>query len=189
MEGAPSAETERGMTDPASWSELYGAFMLRYALRHVGDWHKAQDLVQETWLAAWQARDRFAGQSAERTWLIGILRHKILSHFRVVSREQPLSEKQSDRLNATGRLSTSTWPAAQLPAWMDPSRQLERKQLRTQLDRCLCRLSDRMKAVFAFCDLDELPHRDVARRLGVTDGHLYVLLHRARQKVRECLSV
>lgn len=189
MESAASAPAEGRMTDPASWSEQYGEFMLRYAFRHVGDWHKAQDLVQETWLAAWQARDRFAGQSRERTWLIGILRHKVLDHLRVASRERPLSERQNDRLNETGRLSTHTWPASRPSLWMDPACQLERKQLRSLLDRCLCRLSDRMKAVFAFCDLDEQPHRDVARRLGVTDGHLYVLLHRARQKVRECLSV
>lgn len=189
MERAASAQAEHRMTDPAAWSEQYGEFLLRYALRHVGDWHKAQDLVQETWLAAWQARARFAERSSERTWLIGILRHKVLSHFRVASRERPLSEQESDQLNETGRLSTSTWLVSRPASWMDPVRQLERKQLRTQLDRCLCRLSNRMKTVFASCDLDELPHRDVARRLGVTDGHLYILLHRARQKVRECLSV
>ncbi|OQW35729.1 MAG: hypothetical protein A4E20_09070 [Nitrospira sp. SG-bin2] len=118
-----------------------------------------QDLVQEIWLAAWQARDRFVGQSTKQTWLLSILRHKVLDHFRVASRGQPLSEKQSDRLNGTGYLNSHTWPAAQLPAWMAPSRQLERKQLRTLLDRCLCRMTDRVKAVFAFCDLDELPHR------------------------------
>nr|WP_087474908.1 sigma-70 family RNA polymerase sigma factor [Nitrospira cf. moscoviensis SBR1015] len=139
--------------------EQYGAFTLRYAFRHVGDWHKVQDLVQEIWLAAWQARDRFVGQSTKQTWLLSILRHKVLDHFRVASRGQPLSEKQSDRLNGTGYLNSHTWPAAQLPAWMAPSRQLERKQLRTLLDRCLCRMTDRVKAVFAFCDLDELPHR------------------------------
>lgn len=188
MESAASAEAEHRLTDPASWREQYGTFMLRYAFRHVGDWHKAQDLVQETWLAAWQVRDRFAGRSTERTWLIGILRHKILSHFRVASREQPLSEMENDQLHETGKLNSHTWPAPRPMLWMDPASQLERKQLLTRLDQCLCKLTDRMKAVFAFCDLDELPHRDVARRLGVTDGHLYVLLHRARKRIKQCLT-
>jgi len=57
------------------------------------------------------------------------------------------------------------------------------------LDRCLCRLTNRMKAAFSLCDLEEMASRDVARRLGVTDGNLYVLLHRARQRVRQCLAV
>lgn len=153
------------------------------------DRHIAQDLVQETWLAALQAHVRFAGDSSERTWLTGILRHKVIDHIRKASRERPLSDALHLQLNATGCLNNRTWSASRPASWMDAVRQLERKQLRSQLDRCLCRLSDRMKAVFAFCDLEEVPHRDVARRLGVTDGHLYVLLHRARKKVRECLSV
>lgn len=177
------------MTDPARWSEQYGDYLLRYAVGHVGDWHKAQDLVQETWLAAWQARARFAGQSAERTWLVGILRHKVLDYLRIASRERPLSEAQHLQLEAKGRLNTLRSPAWRQAFWMDPARQLEQKELGTRLDRCLCRLSDRLKAVFAYCDLDEVPRRDVARRLGITDDHLYVLLHRARKKVRECLSL
>lgn len=189
MDGAASIQTEDRMIDPAGWSEQHGEYLVRYAFRHVGEWHNAQDLVQETWLAVWQARARFAGQSSERTWLTGILRHKVIDHIRIASRERPLPGAQHHQLNETSRLNAHTGPASPQALWMDPARQLEMKQLRNQLDQCLCRLSERMKAVFAFCDLEEMPHRDVARRLGVTDGHLYVLLHRARQKVRECLSV
>lgn len=189
MEYAIAAEIDRKQTDPAEWNEQYGECLFRYAMKHVGDPHKAQDLVQETWLAAWQSRERFAGQSTERTWLIGILRHKVLDHFRADRREQPLSDLQHRRLSETGSLDTAGWPAALTPAWMNPSSQVERKQLWTLLDQCLFRMTDRLKAVFASCDLNEVPHREVARRLGVTEGHLYVRLHRAREKVREYLSV
>lgn len=189
MDGAASIQAEGRLSDPADWSEQHGEYLVRYAFRHVGEWHKAQDLVQETWLAAWQARARFAGQSSERTWLTGILRHKVIDHIRIASRERSLSEAQHHQLDETSRLNARTGPASPQALWMDPARQLEMKQLRSQLDRCLCRLTERMKAVFTFCDLQEVPHQDVARWLDVTDGHLYVLLHRARQKVRECLSV
>ena len=188
MDGAASIQAEDRMTDPAGWSERHGEYLIRYAFRHVGEWHHAQDLVQETWLAAWQARARFAGQSSERTWLAGILRHKVIDHIRLASRERSSSEAQRLQLDERSRLNARTGPSSPQALWMDPAHQLEMKQLRSQLDQCLCRLSERMKAVIAFCDLEELPHRDVVRRLGVTEGHLYVLLHRARQRVRECLS-
>jgi RNA polymerase sigma-70 factor (ECF subfamily) len=182
-------EVEHRLSDPCAWNERYGEYLFRYAISYVRDQDVAKDLVQETWLAAWQARARFAGQSSERTWLTGILRHKMIDHIQIASRERPLSDVQNLQLTATGPLSSRTWLASS-PAWgMDPARQLERIQFWTMLDRCLCRLSDRMKAVFASCDLEEVPYRDVARRLGVTDGHLYVLLHRARQRVRQCLTV
>lgn len=189
MKGTDGEQSDARLTDPAGWNRKYGDCLFRYAVKHVGDPHKAQDLVQETWLAAWQARDRFAGRSTERTWLFGILRHKLIDHYQTASRESRLSEEQRRRLDEMGTPEMTLGPSAQQPAWMDPSAQLDRKQLRRLLDRCLCRLTDRMKAVFAFCDLDEVPPREVARRLGLTDGHLYVLLHRARQRVRECLSV
>jgi len=180
---------EARLSDPNAWTERHGGYLLRYALRYVHDRHVAKDLVQETWLAALQARARFAGRSSERTWLTGILRHKVIDYIQIASRERPLSDAQNLELDAAGCLKNRASPASKSVLWMDPVRQLERTQFRAMLNRCLCRLSDRMKVVFASCDLEEVPHRDVARRLGVTDGHLYVLLHRARQRVRQCLAV
>lgn len=189
MEQGVSSTVVQRVFDPEGWSEQHGAYLLGYALRYARDRCVAQDLVQETWLAAWEARGRFAGQSSERTWLIGILRHKVIDYIRKVPRERRLFDASNDRLDLPAPADDSAWPMVTPAVWSDPSRQLERKQLRAALNRCLCRLSERMKTVFAFCDLDEVPHREVARTLGVTDGHLSVLLHRARRKVRECLSV
>lgn len=189
MDGDVSVELEHRLTDPARWNEQYGEYRHRYTFRHVGDCDKAQDRAEEIWLAAWQARARFARQSSEQTCLVGILRHKVIDHVRIASRGRPLSEAQQLQLDVTERLNVLTWPALHPASWMDPVRQLEWEQLRGAPDRCLCRLSDRMKAVFALCDLEEAPHRDIASRFGFTDGHLYVLLHRARYKVRDCLSV
>ena len=189
MEGVTSIEEKDRHADPARWTERYGERLHRYAFRRIRDWHEAQDVVQETWLAALQGQARFSGRSSEQAWLVGILKHKVIDSIRIAFREPPLSDAQSLQIHETGRLNDRTWPASRQASEVDPFRQLERKQLKALLDRCLCQLSARMKAVFASCDIEEMPHRDAARLLGVTESHLYVLLHRARQRVRQCLTV
>ncbi|MEK9142903.1 MAG: sigma-70 family RNA polymerase sigma factor [Nitrospirota bacterium] len=181
-------EVVHQLSDPAAWDEEHGGYLLRYALKHVRDPHVAQDLVQETWLAAWQARSKFAGRSSERTWLIGILRHKMINHGQTSFREWPMTDAQLLQLCKTGQLNSRGWPASSHAPGLDPVSRLEWKQLRQKLNHCLCRLSERLSAVFTSCDLEEMPSREVAGRLGITHGNLYVLLHRARRKIRECIS-
>ncbi len=188
MYSETSMHLERRLSDPDRWNEQYGDYLLRYALRQVRDRHVAQDLVQETWLAAWQARVRFAGESSERTWLTGILRHKVIDHMRSAGRERLLPDRQDRQIDSDSCTVIATWPASGPAPWMDPARQLERKQLRTALDGCLCGLTNLMRQVFALCDLEESLPRDVAKRLGVTEGHLYVVLHRARKRIKQCLT-
>ena len=74
-------------TNPTEWVDLYGDALYRYAMARLHDESLAEDLVQETLLAGMKVRDRFAGNSSEKTWLIGILKHKIVDHFRKSSRE------------------------------------------------------------------------------------------------------
>ena len=76
--------------NPDRWVEEHGDILLRYALARVRDTAVAEDLVQETFLSAWKARQGFAGLSAERSWLVGILKHKIMDYIRRTSRERGL---------------------------------------------------------------------------------------------------
>src|SRR6266404_7542203 len=84
-------EKSRG-TDPTHWLDLYGDFLFNFALGQLRDVSEAEDLVQETFLAAFKSRDRFAGQCTERTWLVSILRHKIYDHLRARCRRPRLAD-------------------------------------------------------------------------------------------------
>ena len=77
---------------PETWVNEYGDFLYRFALSRVKDPSVAEDLVQETFLAALRARENFKGRSAGRTWLIAILKHKIVDYIRKKIRE-PASDK------------------------------------------------------------------------------------------------
>src|SRR5688500_8691954 len=75
-------------TAPDDWVEAYGDYLFHFAIGQLRDASAAEDLVQDPFLAAFKARDRFGGQSSERTWLVGILRHKICDHLRHTCRER-----------------------------------------------------------------------------------------------------
>ena len=80
---------------PDQWVELHGDYLFRFALSRLRDPKTAEDLLQETFLAALQSLDRFEGRSTERSWLTGILKHKILDHFRRSGREVEFRPKRS----------------------------------------------------------------------------------------------
>lgn len=83
------------LSDPKTWVEEHGNYLFRYALIRVRNETVAEDLVQDTLLAAFQGKERFSGQSTERSWLTGILKHKVLDHFRRQARERTVNTDDS----------------------------------------------------------------------------------------------
>jgi len=154
----------------------------------------AEEMVQETFLAALQAKDRFAGQSTERSWLVGIMKHKIVDHFRKAGRELPTGDM--DRLGAEedhdGTFDQDGhWKLDQTAPldWPDnPGGVLEKKQFWDVLKRCLGELPPRMAQVFSLREVDEVSTEDICTMLGITPNNLWVLLHRSRRHLRQCLE-
>ena len=92
MEPEKRRACRRAAIDPAAWVDGHGDILFRYARARVRSDHVAEDLVQDTLLAALAAGKTFRGESAERTWLVGILRHKVLDHLRAAGRLRPVGE-------------------------------------------------------------------------------------------------
>ena len=105
LEGRPA---KSGLSDPEQWVELHGDYLFKYALMRLRDPARAEDAVQETFLAALKGGKRFAGRSAEKSWLVGILKNKIFDHYRKASRETSFTDldfhadEESDRFVADG---------------------------------------------------------------------------------------
>src|SRR5580765_5439737 len=97
-----------GLSDPERWVELYGDYLFKFALTRLRDTAKAEDAVQETFLAALKSGKSFAGRSSEKSWLVGILKNKIYDYFRKASRETSFtdlefySDEESDRFEPGG---------------------------------------------------------------------------------------
>ena len=184
-----------GLSDPQNWPDLYGDYLYRFALLRTHEASVAEELVQETFLAGLQARDRFAGQATERSWLTGILKHKIVDHFRKGAREIPTDDMErvvagEDPDGTFDR--DGHWKLDQTTPldWPDhPGAALESKQFWDVLKRCLGELPPRMAQVFTLREVDEVSTEELCERLGITSSNLWVLLHRARKHLRQCLEV
>ncbi len=176
--------------DPETWVDEYGDYLFRYALLRLRDPSLAEDMVQETFLAGLGARHTFEGRSSERVWLVGILKRKIVDHFRRVSREQPLSRGGSsenvteDFFDARGKwkIEPTKWTA-------DPKAIFEQREFREVFLRCLSELPPRHSGAFVLREMEELDSGEVCKVLNVSATNLWVMLHRARARLRRCLEV
>lgn len=169
--------------------------LLRYARPRVADAATAEDLVQETLLTALGAQERFRGASGLGTWLIGILRNKLLDHHRWRARH-PSAPAANAAEEAAGDVAWFTtegdWrvdPNTGLEGLADDAAHaLERAQLREAIAHCVERLSASLHRVFVLCELEDLPPEQICEIVGLTRGSLAVMLHRARHSLRACLQ-
>jgi RNA polymerase sigma-70 factor, ECF subfamily len=176
-------------TDPEEWVDRYGDGLYRYALLHLGSPDRAADAVQETFLEALRVRDSFAGRSSERTWLIGILRHKIGDQRRRVRREPATGQGvESEAAGESPFDRRGRWRVGPADWGGDPSRAIESREFWDVFGRCLARLPQGLGDAFFLRELDGLDSEEVQRRLGITPANLWKRLHRARMLLRECLE-
>jgi RNA polymerase sigma-70 factor, ECF subfamily len=181
--------------DPERWVEEYGDVLFGFAAARVRDRATAQDLVQETFLAAIKASESFAGRSTERSWLFGILRNKLADYYRLQYREvaiadlePPLPEEQG-AFGASG-LGKDGWVMKLAPkTWETPDGILVSKEFQNVLKSCLSRLPDKVARVFLLREIAGVPSEEICKDLGVSPNNLWVMLHRARMGLRRCLEV
>lgn len=144
--------------------------LFRFALRFVHRREEAEDLVQETWLSALRGVQSFEGRSSLRTWLNGILRRRAADHFR--------KEKHTDVLDEDYDAGYSV-PLVE---------NLESAATASLAARALAALPLLEQTAITLCDVEDFDREEAARRMGVTRGHLRVLLHRGRQKLAQRLE-
>jgi RNA polymerase sigma-70 factor (ECF subfamily) len=141
--------------------------------------------VQETLLAALKARGEFQGRSHPCTWLMGILKHKVLHRLRVAAREAGTTDTidMDAWFNARGKWRKSP------RRWDDPAAAAERSEFWCVVRSCLARLPARMAEAFTLRTLDEQAPAEVCQELDISQGNLWVLLHRARLQLVRCLEL
>lgn len=170
--------------------ESHRGALLRFAMIQLRDASHAEDCVQETLSAAVQGADRFAGESSVRTWLIGILKHKILDHFRRASRERPLpgtgNETSLDDFDALFR---ENGHFLERPAdWGNPEQALAEQEFFTILEECLDRLPRNTALVFKMREVMGIEVSEICKELGITPNNCWVMIYRARMSLRQCLE-
>jgi len=179
--------------DPAAWLTDHGDYLYRFALLQLRDEAAAEDAVQETLLAALGAWERFSGQSTVRTWLTGILKHKILDLFRKRAKEPQYTpliddpEAELSRLEQALFDTTGHW-AHKPSAWNDPEASLDQQRFWTAFLYCLEHLAPSQAQVFHLRELDGLSTEDICKELKITSTNCWVMLYRARLGLQQCLE-
>jgi|KBSSwiStaDraftv2_1062776.scaffolds.fasta_scaffold115089_5 RNA polymerase sigma-70 factor (ECF subfamily) len=182
--------------DPTVWVDDHGDFLFRYAVVRLRDDSLAEDAVQETLLAAIQSLSSYAGRAAERTWLIGILKHKIIDHYRKASREVPFDPKDTDlsefdplferddefKNHWSDTLSPRIWNRS-------PDEALQENEFFGVLQNCLGKLPERVANVFSLREMNGLDAGEICEILSLTASNFWVMMHRARMSLRRCIEI
>ncbi len=168
----------------------YRPKLLCYARARLFNPAHAEDAVQETLLAAVQGFDRFSGGSSLSSWLTGILKHKIVDCVRRSAREQ-WHEMDNDGVPVdAGPTDHSTLRAASVAhgAWSEPEQALNRRQMLEAIDCCVQQLPERAARTFVLRQVMGHDTAEACRMLELTESNCAVMLHRARNWVRESLD-
>jgi RNA polymerase sigma-70 factor (ECF subfamily) len=182
----PSADFSRDL-------DQHRGYLLRVARMQLRDEALAEDVVQETLLAALSGSG-FLGKSSLRTWLTGILKHKIVDAIRKKQREPTVAsafgdiEAAMDIEDFDGMFKENgAWDAR--PAdWGDPEAALDRRQFFEMMDFCLEKLPPNTARVFMMREVLELETDEICKELTITANNLWVILYRARMSLRQCLE-
>jgi len=192
----PPATAVPRLSDPERWVEEHADYLFKFALVRLRDATQAEDMVQETFLAALKGGDKIAGRSAEKSWLVGILKHKILDHYRKAGRETSFTDldfyadEESDRFIPDGAFAGGwihecgplEWPT-------EPGASLDREAFWRVYYECSGKLPKNISTVFTLREVDGIESKEICQLLNISENNLWVMLHRARMALRRCLEM
>jgi RNA polymerase sigma-70 factor (ECF subfamily) len=167
-------------------------YLLRFARLQLRNEAWAEDAVSETVLAALTKPQSFDNRSQLKTWLVGILKHKVIDALRHHSREvcglDSSDDDDTDPLEYLGFKADGHF--SQAPAeWGNPEQQITSRQFFEVLDACTNKLPAAQARLFLMREWLELSSEEICKELGLTQTNIYVQLHRARLRLRECLEL
>lgn len=182
--------------DPERWVDEHGDYLFRYAIVRLRDESAAEDCVQDALLSALRSLASYGGRSNERTWLTGILKHKIVDHFRKRSREVPLDPSETDLsefdpLFARDDEFQDHWNDYLSPRiWRrSPDEALQENEFFGVLQKCMSKLPERVANVFSLREMNGLETAEICEILSLSTSNFWVMMHRARMALRRCIEI
>lgn len=171
---------------PDTWVDAYADYLFNYAVVRVSDEEIAKDLIQDTFIAGLNSAQNFKGQASERTWLIAILKRKIIDHYRKINSKKGKAEVRI-QYNVD---SEGDWLEEQVadPASTAENDALENEELGLAIQACIDKLPESQRKVFTMKTLGGLSTEDICKELNINPSNLWVTVHRARTALMGCLN-
>jgi len=178
----------RHKLDPNKWIDNYSDYLFNYAIVRVNNQDLAKDLVQETFFAGLKSAKNFEGKSTERTWLISILKRKIIDHYRKINSKKGQAEVRMSFYEDGEK--EGNWIEERVPqTWENEAeKKIESVELHDQIDDCIDHLPEKYAMVFRMKTIQEFETEDICKELEITPSNLWVIIHRARTQLRKCLE-
>jgi RNA polymerase sigma-70 factor (ECF subfamily) len=176
------------LLNPNKWIDLYADYLFNYTISRVNDREMAQDLVQETFLAGLKSMKNFKGEASERTWLISILKRKIIDHYRKIN-----SNKGKAEVRITSNNESETegdWLEERVadPFEKNAEDTMQNTELGEAILNCLSKLPEKQAEVFRMKTIEGVDTEDICNELNITASNLWVIIHRARTAMALCLK-
>ena len=180
----------RETIDSQQWVERYSDGMFRFAMLRVNDEEHAEDIVQNTFLAALKAKESFAGLSSEKTWLFGILKNKIMDHYREKKKNQKYGLSLEDYHDpcASDFDGKGHWQSFSFHWGVDPEKAVADKELLQVFSGCMNTLSPKLRELYVLREIEDLDSETLCSELEITPSNLWVMLHRARNQLKKCIE-
>lgn len=176
------------LLNPDKWIDLHADYLFNYTISRVNDREMAQDLVQETFLAGLKSMKNFKGEASERTWLISILKRKIIDHYRKIN-----SNKGKAEVRITSNNESETegdWLEERVADPFDKTAEdtMQNTELGEAILNCLSKLPEKQAEVFRMKTIEGIETEAICNELNITASNLWVIIHRARTAMALCLK-
>jgi RNA polymerase sigma-70 factor (ECF subfamily) len=177
----PADEEAPSVLEPSAWVDRYSDYLFRYAYSRLRDANMAEEVVQETFLAGVRYSEQYSGYGTERSWLLGILKRKIIDSVRTRDKHA-VSAPYEDEVDLTGRLfdTTGNWTPSAMRWIPSPGQRIEYSELWDVVRGCLKTLPRGQADVFMLSVIEEMEAADICSQLEISSSNYWVRMHRAR---------
>ncbi len=174
--------------NPNQWIERYSDYLFNYTITRVNDREIAKDLVQDTFFAGLKSMQNFKGEASERTWLVSILKRKIIDHYRKINSAKGRAEVKMN-FKSEGD-DDGDWLEQRVADPYDKTAEddLENTELGLAIHGCIEKLPPKQAEVFKKKTLLGYDTEAICNELGITPSNLWVIIHRARTSLASCLE-
>ena len=174
--------------NPKSWVDRYSDYLYNYTITRVSNHEIAQDLISEKFLAGLKSMKNFKGEASERTWLISILKRKIIDHYRKINSNKGKAEVRMNYNNEDD--AEGDWMEERVADPFDKTAEdtIENSELGNAIQNCLKKLPEKQATIFEMKTILDYDTETICNELNITASNLWVIIHRARTAMASCLE-
>lgn len=179
--------TSINQIDPNKWVDKYSDYLFNYTIVRVNDREVAHDLISETFLAGLKSMKNFKGEATERTWLISILKRKIIDYYRKINSRKGRAEI---KINYSDETNEGDWLEEMAPDRFDKTAEdtMENEELGLAILDCMGNLPEKQARIFKMKTIEGFETEAICNEFNITPSNLWVIIHRARTTLADCLE-